>query len=56
MRCELMQMERMEPDERFGSQSGETIRRMNDIRRRMRFERKQMEEELYETVRDQRGD
>lgn len=56
MRCELMQMDRMEPDEQFGSQSGETIRRMNDIRRRMRFKKKQMEEELHEALRDQRGD
>ena len=45
MRCELMQMERMAIDERFGSEAGDAMRTQEEIRRRMRSERKQMEEE-----------
>lgn len=53
MRCELMQMDRMAVDDRFGENAGETIRRNDDIRRRMRRERMMMEEELNESVSDQ---
>ena len=56
MRCELMQMDRMAPDERFGEQAGETMRRNSDIRRRMRLEHKIMEEERYEHLSDQCAD
>lgn len=56
MRCELMQMERMTPDERFGSLSGEAVRMSDDIRRRMRRERMMMEEEHNEHLSDQCGD
>lgn len=45
MRCELNQMERMEIDERFGSETGDMMRRTEDIRRRMRSDRAKMEEE-----------
>lgn len=45
MRCELMQMERMAIDERFGSEAGDAMRRMEDTRRRMRLEKEHMEEE-----------
>lgn len=45
MRCELMQMERMAVDERFGSDTGDSMRRQEDIRRRMRSDRTKMEEE-----------
>lgn len=55
MRCEAMQMDRMDVDERFGALAGDTIRRMNDINRRRRRE-KQREEELNEFVSDQCGD
>ena len=55
MRCELYQMDRMSIDDRFGSDTGDTMRRMSDIRRRMRLER-QREEELNESVSDQCGD
>ena len=55
MRCEAMQMDRMQVDERFGADAGDTIRRMKDINRRMRRE-KQREEELNELVSDQCGD
>lgn len=44
MRCEINQMERMGIDERFGSDTGDMMRRQEDIRRRMRREQKQMEE------------
>ena len=51
MRCEAMQMDRMYPDERFGADAGDTIRRMKDIRRRMRREKQREEaEEEYEPV------
>lgn len=51
MRCELMQMERMAADERFGSDAGDTIRRMKDITRRIRREKQREEaEEEYEPV------
>lgn len=53
MRCELMQMDRMYPDERFGAQAGDAIRRMNDIKRRMKREEKIREEEQNELVSDQ---
>lgn len=53
MRCELMQMDRMDIDERFGSQTGDAIRRMNDIKRRMKREEKIREEEQNELVSDQ---
>lgn len=56
MRCEAMQMDRMDVDERFGELAGDTIRRMNDINRRRRREAKQREEELNELVSDQCGD
>lgn len=49
MRCEAMQMERMDVDERFGEQAGDAIRRMDDIRRRRRRE-KQREEDDNENV------
>lgn len=55
MRCEAMQMDRMDIDERFDSQAGDAIRRMNDINRRRRREAKR-EEELNELVSDQCGD
>lgn len=55
MRCEAMQMDRMGIDDRFGSDTGDAMRRMMDIRRRMRLER-QREEELNEPVSDQCGD
>lgn len=55
MRCEMMQMDRMDADERFGALAGETIRRMNDINRRRRRE-KQREEQQDELVSDQCGD
>lgn len=55
MRCELYQMDRMGIDDRFGSDTGDMMRRMSDIRRRMRLE-KQREEELNEPVSDQCGD
>lgn len=45
MRCELMQMERMASDERFGADAGEAMRKAEDIRRRMRLERERAEEE-----------
>lgn len=45
MRCELMQMERMGIDERFGSDMGDMMRRSDEIRRRMRLERKRAEED-----------
>lgn len=45
MRCELMQMERMAIDERFGTDAGDTARRIEDIRRRIRLEKEHMEEE-----------
>lgn len=45
MRCELMQMQRMAADERFGHNAAESMRRVEDMRRRMRQERKQVEEE-----------
>ena len=45
MRCELIQMERMAVDERFGSDTGDSMRRVEDIRRRMRLEKEKMEEE-----------
>lgn len=45
MRCELMQIERMASDERFGADAGEAMRRTEDIRRRMRLERERAEEE-----------
>lgn len=53
MRCELMQMDRMAVDDRFGENAGDTIRRNDDIRRRMRRERIMMEDELNEPVSDQ---
>ena len=53
MRCEALQMDRMDVDERFGSQTGETMRRMNDINRRRRREAKMREEELNELVSDE---
>lgn len=56
MRCELMQMDRMDIDERFGMDAGGAMRRMNDINRRRRREAKQREEELNELVSDQCGD
>ena len=57
MRCELMQMDRMAPDERFGEQAGETMRRNSDIRRRMRREyMMMMEEERHEHLSDQCAD
>ena len=55
MRCEAMQMDRMDIDERFGSLAGDAIRKMNDINRRRRREAKR-EEELNELVSDQCGD
>ena len=55
MRCELMQMERMAADERFGSDAGDTMRRMEDINRRRRRE-KQREEQLNESLSDQCSD
>lgn len=55
MRCELYQMDRMEVDERFGSQTGDTMRRMSDINRRRRREAKMREDELNELVSDQCG-
>lgn len=45
MRCELMQMQRMAAEERFGEQSAQVMRRVEDMRRRMRQERNQVEEE-----------
>lgn len=48
MRCELMQMERMAMDERLGAEGGETKRRMQDIRRRMRQEKERREQEERE--------
>ena len=56
MRCELMQMDRMAADERFGEMAGETMRRMSDIRRRVRRERQMEEERKDELVPDQFGD
>lgn len=56
MRCELYQMDRMELDERFGSFEAETMRRNMDIRRRMRLEKKEMEEEQNEALGDLSGD
>ena len=56
MRCELYQMDRMDIDDRFGQQTGDTMRRMNDINRRRRREAKMREEELNELVSDQCGD
>ena len=56
MRCELYQMDRMEIDERFGSDTGDTMRRMKDINRRRRREAKLREEEQNELVSDQCGD
>ena len=51
MRCEAMQMDRMDVDERFGADAGDTMRRMSDIRRRMRREKQREEaEEEYEPV------
>lgn len=55
MRCEMYQMDRMSIDDRFGSDTGDTIRRMNDINRRRRREAKR-EEEQDEFVSDQCGD
>ena len=55
MRCEMMQMERMAVDERLGSLAGDALRRADDIRRRVRRERKREEAE-DEFVRDQQGD
>lgn len=55
MRSELMQMERMDVDERFGEQAGEAMRMSDDIRRRMRRKR-MMEEEYNEYLSDQCGD
>lgn len=52
MRCELMQMERMAIDERFGTDAGNAARRMEDIRRRMRLEKTKMEEEANEHLAD----
>lgn len=52
MRTELMQMERMEIDERFGAQAGEAARRQKDIRRRMRLEKQQQEEAYYGSQED----
>lgn len=53
MRCELMQMQRMAAEERFGEQSAQAMRRVEDMRRRMRQERKQVEEEHeYDAVSD----
>ena len=49
-------MDRMELDERFGSLEAEAMRRNMDIRRRMRLEKKEMEEEAYETLGDLSGD
>lgn len=45
MRCELMQMERMAVDERFGAEAGEAMRRAEDMRRRMQNEREKREQE-----------
>ena len=56
MRCELYQMDRMELDERFGSFEAEAMRKSQDIRRRMRIERKAMEEEENETLGNLQGD
>lgn len=56
MRTELMQMDRMGIDERFGTQAGEAMRVRDDMIRRMRRERRKMEEEQDEFVRDQSGD
>lgn len=55
MRCELIQMDRMAVDERFGAHAGETIRLMKDIVCRRRREQKR-EEQLDEPVSDQSGD
>lgn len=49
----MMQMQRMDADERFGEQSAQIMRRVEDMRRRMRQERKQVEEEHeYDAVSD----
>lgn len=44
MRMELLQMERMAIDERYGWQAGEVARKQKDIRRRMRREKAKQEE------------
>lgn len=49
-------MERMSLDERFGSLEAEAMRRNMDIRRRMRLEKKEMEEEQNEALGDLSGD
>ena len=56
MRCELMQMDRMGIDERFGTDTGDAMRMMRDINRRRRREAKMREEENNELVSDQCGD
>lgn len=48
MRTELMQMERMAIDDRYGWQAGEVARKQKDIRRRMRRERERRETALRE--------
>ena len=50
-----MQMDRMDIDDRFGTMTGDMMRMNQDIRRRMRLERKMMEEEQNESVSDQSG-
>lgn len=50
MRTELMQMERMTTEERFGAQAGQLARLREDIRRRMRREREEQQEETEEAT------
>ena len=56
MRSELLQMERMAIDERFGMDAGDTVRRIEAIRRRMRHEENMRETEEYEALADLCGD
>lgn len=48
----MMQMQRMDADERFGALAAESMRRVEDIRRRMRHEREQVEEQENDAVSD----
>lgn len=55
MRTELMQMERMAIDERLGQQAGETARLLGDIRRRMRREKKEWQENQLQYEPEEQG-
>lgn len=56
MRCEMNQMERMSLDERFGEMEASAMRRTQDIRRRMRLEKKEREAYEFQSLDAEQGD